>query len=105
MAVRIELATCINCGWCRRACPTEAIRYFSTGRRTHVVDMDWCIDCGICGPLCPVGSIFEDAYRPQEQQAGLAKAKARAWARRQYAVREERRTRVATALATLADGG
>ena len=31
MAVRIELEACINCGLCRRACPTETIHFFTTG--------------------------------------------------------------------------
>ena len=52
--VAIDLAGCINCGWCRRVCPTETIKYFSTGHRTHVVEPDGCIDCGICVPVCPV---------------------------------------------------
>ena len=55
--VAIDLAACINCGWCRRVCPTETIKYFATGHRTHVVDPDGCIDCGICMPVCPVDCI------------------------------------------------
>ncbi len=55
--VAIDLTACINCGWCRRVCPTETIKYFSTGHRTHVVEPDGCIDCGICVPVCPVNCI------------------------------------------------
>ena len=60
IVVKIDLAGCINCSLCRRACPTEAINYFSTGHRTHVVDPDWCIGCDICIRVCPVDCIHED---------------------------------------------
>jgi NAD-dependent dihydropyrimidine dehydrogenase PreA subunit len=101
VAVRIDLAECINCSWCRRACPTECIRYFSTGHRTHVVDPDWCIDCGICAKVCPVGCIENDPYRPDAAQLERAKEKARAWAARQHAAKLARRAQVAAALARL----
>ena len=38
--VQIDLSECINCSWCRRVCPTETIKYFATGHRTHVVEPD-----------------------------------------------------------------
>lgn len=99
MAVRIDLKECINCSWCRRACPTECIRYFSTGRRTHIVDPDWCIDCKICVNVCPVGCIDDDPYRPQPDQLERGKEKARAWAARQRALKLARKAQVAAALA------
>ena len=82
--VRIDVGPCINCSLCRRACPTEAIRYFSTGHRTHVVDPAWCIGCDICVKLCPVDCIEEDpGYVIDPVQIERAKEKARAFAGRQ----------------------
>lgn len=101
MAVRIDLAECINCSWCRRACPTECISYFSTGRRTHIVDPEWCIDCGICVKVCPVDCIEGDPYRPPPDQLERAKEKARRWAARQHAAKLARKSQVALALARL----
>ena len=63
--VAIDLKECINCGWCRRVCPTETIKYFSTGHRTHIVEPDGCIDCGICEPECPWEAIFQDQDVPE----------------------------------------
>jgi electron transport complex protein RnfB len=76
--VEIDLHACINCGWCSRVCPTGAIKYFSTGHRTHVVQADDCIDCGICLPVCPVECISpvpEYVVAPDllEQARGKAK--------------------------------
>ena len=98
--VRIDVGRCINCSLCRRACPTEAIKYFSTGRRTHVVDPAWCIGCDICVQVCPTDCISDDPdYTIEPDQLELAKEKARDWARRQHAIKLERKRRAAAALA------
>ncbi len=101
--VRIDLSRCINCSLCRRACPTEAISYFSTGHRTHVVDPAWCIGCDICVKLCPVDCIDEDpTYVIDPRQLELAKERARAWAGRQHAVKVARRGRALAAAKAVA---
>ena len=83
MAYTIDLAVCINCGLCRRACPTETIRCFTTGRRTHVIEPAGCISCGLCAQVCPVDCISPDpAYAHDPQDLAAAREKARAWARR-----------------------
>lgn len=89
--VTIDLAECINCGWCRRVCPTETIKYFATGRRTHVVEPDGCIDCGICVPVCPVNCI--DPVPEYDVPAGLladARTKAKAFAGNERRMKLER---------------
>jgi formate hydrogenlyase subunit 6/NADH:ubiquinone oxidoreductase subunit I len=103
--VSINLAECINCGWCRRVCPTETIKYFATGHRTHVVEADGCIDCGICPPICPVNCIEpvpEYIVPPEKLEA--AKDKARQFAATQRRMKLERETVVARTLAKLALG-
>jgi electron transport complex protein RnfB len=96
--VRIDLGRCINCSLCRRACPTEAINYFSTGHRTHVVDPAWCIGCDICVRVCPVDCIDEaPGYIHEPQQLALAKERARAFAKRQHAVKLLRKERALAA--------
>jgi formate hydrogenlyase subunit 6/NADH:ubiquinone oxidoreductase subunit I len=102
--VAIDLHRCINCGWCRRVCPTETIRYFTTGHRTHVVDPDGCIDCGICPPVCPVDCIepVPDYVVPAEKLAA-AKEKARAYAGKQRRLKLERDAIVARTLARLSE--
>jgi formate hydrogenlyase subunit 6/NADH:ubiquinone oxidoreductase subunit I len=103
VAVRIDNAKCINCGLCRRACPTETIRYFTTGRRTHVVLPAGCIDCDLCIKVCPEFCIERDpgyVHAPAELEA--ARQRARAWAARQNAQRRRRRERAAAAIAAVA---
>jgi ferredoxin len=99
--VTIDLAKCINCGWCRRVCPTETIKYFSTGHRTHVVDPDGCIDCGICPPVCPVDCISEVEYAVPADKLAAAKTKARAFAANQRRMKHERDALIARTLGKL----
>ena len=99
--VRIDLAKCINCSWCRRVCPTETIKYFSTRHRTHVVERDGCIDCGICVRVCPVNCIEAEDYSVPEPQLEAAKEKARAYAAKQRRMKLDREALVARALARL----
>ena len=85
MAFQIDLGPCINCGLCRRACPTECIHYFTTGRRTHVIDPAYCIDCGLCAKVCPVSCISHDpTYVHDPLPLAEAKQHAKAWARKRY---------------------
>lgn len=102
MAVRILLEPCINCGLCRRACPTETIRFFTTGHRTHVVEPAGCIDCDICVPLCPEKCIVPDeTYVHDPVELAAAKERAKAWAARQNATRKRIRERAAAAVAAV----
>ena len=86
--VRIDVGPCINCSLCRRACPTEAIKYYSTGHRTHVIEPALCIGCDICVKVCPVDCIDEDpSYVIDGHELEQAKEKARAYAKRQRSTR------------------
>jgi formate hydrogenlyase subunit 6/NADH:ubiquinone oxidoreductase subunit I len=85
MTYRIDLEPCINCGLCRRACPTDCIHFFTTHRRTHVIDPSGCIDCGLCAKVCPVNCIGHDpVYVHIPEELETAKAQARAWARKRH---------------------
>lgn len=96
--LKIDLSRCINCSLCRRNCPTEAINYFSTGHRTHVIDPKWCIGCDICVQVCPVDCIDEDPdYVIDPDQLERAKEKARDWARRQHEIKSMRKQRALAA--------
>lgn len=96
MAYTIDLAACINCGLCRRTCPTDTIRYFTTGHRTHVIQPQGCIDCDLCAQACPVDCISKDpSYVPDPAALAAAKHKAKAWARRRYEALQTRRTAAA----------
>jgi ferredoxin len=102
MTYRITLEGCINCGWCRRACPTQTIKFFVTQRRTHVVEPDGCIDCAICQQVCPVNVVWHDpSYEPDAEHLAAAKEKARAFARKQRATRLAVRSRAQRALQQL----
>ena len=102
MAVKILLEPCINCGLCRKACPTETIHFFTTGRRTHVIDPAGCIDCDICVPICPEKCIVPDpAYVHEPLVLEAAKTRARDWARRQNGLRQRIRERAAAAIAAV----
>ena len=103
--VAIDLAGCINCGWCRRVCPTETIKYFSTGHRTHIVEPDGCIDCGICTPVCPVNVIHavpDYVVAPEKLEA--AKAHAKTFAANQRKMKLDRDAIVARTLAKIGSG-
>ncbi len=100
--VAIDLSRCINCGWCRRVCPTETIKYFATKHRTHVVDPDGCIDCGICVPVCPVDCI--DAvpeYVVAPEKLVVARGRAKGFAANQRKMKLDRESVVARALANI----
>lgn len=102
MTYRIELDGCINCGWCRRACPTETITFFLTHQRTHVIKPEGCIDCAICARVCPVNVISYDAeYEHNPDQLAVAKEQARGWARRQRQAAQQRKDRAAAAAAAV----
>lgn len=100
--VAIDLAECINCGWCRRACPTETILYFTTGHRTHIVEADGCIDCGICVKVCPVDCIHPVEYTPPAAKLEEARQKARDFAARQRRMKLDREAVARRTLAKLA---
>ncbi len=103
MAVRIELEPCINCGLCRRACPTETIRYFTTGKRTHVVEAKGCIDCDLCIKVCPENCIVRDtSYVHDPVELLAAKEHARAWARRNNETKRATKERALAAIAAVA---
>lgn len=102
MAVRIELEACINCGLCRRACPTETIHFFTTGKRTHVVEPSGCIDCDLCVQVCPENCIVPDAgYVHDAVELAAAKEAAKAWARRRSTTTRLMRERAAAAVAAV----
>ncbi len=104
MAYRIDLDGCINCGWCRRACPTDTIRFFTTHQRTHVIDPRGCIDCAICARVCPVHVIsFDPGYAHDAAELEAAKQKARDWARRQRGLKLQRRARAEAAAKKVAE--
>ena len=104
--VTIDLAACINCGWCRRVCPTETIKYFATGHRTHIVEPDGCIDCGICMPVCPVNCIHPvPDYTVAPEKLDAARGAARTYAAGQRKMKQDRDAVVARTLARLASLG
>jgi len=103
MAVRIELEPCINCGLCRRACPTDTIHFFTTGRRTHVIDPAGCIDCDRCVQVCPEDCIVPNVeYVHDPVELAAAKEQAKVWAGRQNRLRRAVRERAMTAARTVA---
>ena len=61
--------------------PDETIRFFTTGRRTHVVEPRGCIGCDLCVQVCPENCIVPDTeyvHDPLELAAAKESAKARA---------------------------
>ncbi len=84
MSYEIHQESCINCGWCRRECPTETIFYFDSVNRKHRVEPDGCIDCDICAQVCPMSCITHNPdVRPTPENLEAAKVRARKWAGQQ----------------------
>jgi len=46
----IDAETCVGCGACSRACPSEAIQ--GEKKKAHVVDQAKCTSCGSCHSVC-----------------------------------------------------
>lgn len=51
---KVYTSKCVNCGECKKACPTNAISYINS---KAVVDFDKCIECGECFRACDYNSI------------------------------------------------
>ena len=86
MTYVIDKDACINCGLCRRACPTDTIHYYDTADFIHTIYPEECIDCGKCVPVCPADCIsFDPSYVHDPEELAGAKAKAREWARKRRA--------------------
>jgi ferredoxin len=102
LAYVINQAQCINCGWCRRVCPTETIFYFDSENRKHRVEPDGCIDCDICAQVCPMNCITHNPEMlPTSELLEAAKAKARRWAGDQRMLKVGLRTYAADQVARL----
>ncbi|GEM_PF-1588186 len=57
--VRVNRATCINCGKCVRACPTNAAKDIYEGKAIKVD----CFSCSRCLEACPNGSLQYRTWR------------------------------------------
>lgn len=78
MAYVVEQAVCINCGKCRRECPTDTILYFAEASGKHRIDPEGCIDCDLCARVCPVDCITrDDAHLVDRDLVDEARARAR----------------------------
>lgn len=83
MTYVIDAGLCINCGYCRRVCPTDTIHYFDTEDFQHTIYREECIDCNACVPVCPVDCIaFDPTDVLVDDALEAALEKARAWARK-----------------------
>ena len=72
---RIRAHDCIGCGWCAKACPTDAVAG-SPKRLYAIVERD-CTGCALCLPACPMDAI--ELYEPGREwtQEDARRARAR----------------------------
>lgn len=57
---KIDLETCLKCGWCQRNCAFEAIDFISDSMDDpgcYQVEGYSCEGCGVCAFVCPVQAI------------------------------------------------
>ncbi len=57
--LRIEMAECINCDACLRACPDQFGAIFNHGADVVIIP-ELCSGCDKCLPACPVNCIYPD---------------------------------------------
>lgn len=80
MAYVIAPSDCINCGKCRRECPTQTILFFGREDEKHWVEPSGCIDCDLCARACPMDCITrEDEPVLALEQMDSARARARSF--------------------------
>ncbi|MGE3928079.1 MAG: RnfABCDGE type electron transport complex subunit B, partial [Lautropia sp.] len=79
---RIEIAGCIGCTKCLRACPVDAI--VGAPKHQHHVLADRCTGCDLCLPPCPTDCIVMEPRPLSWDQAAAARG------RRHHAARRER---------------
>lgn len=77
MAYVIAPMDCINCGKCRRECPTQTILFFGRDDAKHWIDPTGCIDCDLCARACPMDCITREA-EPVLEMGEMNRARARA---------------------------
>ena len=67
-----QITTCIGCGLCPQACPSDAILMTGKGTQAEITYyLNQCIYCGDCVTVCPTQSIeaipeFELAFTDQQ---------------------------------------
>ena len=82
-AAKIRPDQCIGCGWCSRACPTDAIA--GSPKHLHAVIESRCTGCALCAPACPIDCIdfVETGCEWTDEDAARAKKLyEESWARR-----------------------
>lgn len=107
---RVKPEECIGCGWCVKACPTDAV--VGAPKRIHGILSEKCTGCALCAPACPMDCIefVETGAEWTEEDAARARrdhdaAAARRILREAAEARrlEERRSRASGRSASLAD--
>jgi len=71
MAIRVDHDSCIVCGSCIGACPTNCLSISDDAEPRLVVDEPLCAECSACIPVCPVDSLAfpsEQVERKHDKQ-------------------------------------
>ena len=79
----VRASDCIGCGWCAKACPTDAIA--GAPKHLHGILVERCTGCALCAPACPMDCIefVETGTIWSDEDAARAKAMfEETWARR-----------------------
>lgn len=55
VTLKLNEEMCNGCGMCTKVCPHDVFEL--SGKKSHIVRLDYCMECGACALNCPEQAI------------------------------------------------